>query len=255
MFLGQFGAAMEAVDSMHATIPAELVGYGPFPNFLESYMSLRTHALVRFGRWQALVDEPLPDDPDLYTVTTAMAWYGKGVAHAALKNHDEAASAVVSFEAAVARVQPERMMHVVNCLDILGVARELLTGEVAYHKGNFDNAFDHLRKAVELEDALPYDEPWGWMMPSRHALGALLLEQGHVEEAAAAYEADLGLDDSVIRSNQHPDNVWALIGLHDCYTQLGRERDARAMKPRLDFALARGDAEIQTSCFCSMSNA
>jgi tetratricopeptide (TPR) repeat protein len=255
MFLGQFAPAMDAVESMHATIPGELVAFGPFANFLESYMSLKTHALVRFGRWQELIEEPLPADPDLYTVTTAMAWYGKGVAQAALKHHDEAAAAVDSFEAAVARVEPERMMHVVNCLDTLAIAREVLNGEVKYHKGDYDEAFDHLRKAVELEDALPYDEPWGWMMPSRHALGALLLEQGHVDEAAAAYEADLGLNDSVIRSNQHPDNVWALIGLHDCYTQMGREHDARFIKPRLDFALSRADQEIETSCFCSTKTA
>ncbi len=93
------------------------------------------------------------------------------------------------------------------------------------------------------------------MMPSRHALGALLLEQGHVEEASAAYEADLGLDGTVIRSNQHPDNVWALLGLHRCYTRLGRSREARMIKPRLDFALSRADKEIYASCFCSKHSA
>lgn len=38
-------------------------------------------------------------------------------------------------------------------------------------------AFDNLRRAVDLCDQLNYDEPWGWMQPPRHALGALLLEQ------------------------------------------------------------------------------
>lgn len=251
MFLGRFGAAMDAVESMHRTIPEELVGFDPFPNFLEGYMTMKTHALVRFGRWQELIDEPLPADPELYTVTTAMAWYGKGVAHAALGHEAEAADAVERFDEALAAVSDERMIHVVACRDILAVAGQVLRGEVAYHRGDHDTAFDHLRQAVELEDGLPYDEPWGWMMPSRHALGALLLEQGHVQEAADAYEADLGLNDSVIRSNQHPDNVWALIGLHDCYQQLGRDAEARALRPRRDFALARADREIQTSCFCS----
>lgn len=100
-----------------------------------------------------------------------------------------------------------RMNHVVTCEAILGVAPEMLAGEVNYHKGNYDAAFIHLRNAVELEDALPYDEPWGWMMPSRHALDALLLEQGHVEDAIAAYVADLRMDHTVQRSNLHPHNV------------------------------------------------
>ena len=54
----------------------------------------------------------------------------------------------------------------------------MLDGELEYRKGNYDIAFAHLQKAIELEDALPYDEPWGWIQPVRHALGALALEQG-----------------------------------------------------------------------------
>ena len=38
-----------------------------------------------------------------------------------------------------------------------------------------------------------------WLQPPRIAWGALLLEQGHVADAEAAYRADLGLDDSLVR--------------------------------------------------------
>jgi tetratricopeptide (TPR) repeat protein len=79
-------------------------------------------------------------------------------------------------------------------VDLLAIAEAMLHGELAYRRGHFDAAFAHLRQAVALDDALPYDEPWGWMQPTRHALGALLLEQGHLEEAEAVYRADLGLD-------------------------------------------------------------
>ncbi|MEM7323376.1 MAG: tetratricopeptide repeat protein [Actinomycetota bacterium] len=255
MFLGRFDVAVNTVAAMHETIPEALlrIESPPMADFLEGYMAMGIHALVRFGAWQDLVDRPLPEEPDLYTVTTAMTWYGKGVANAALGHHEAAAEARQRFEEAVTAVTEDRYIHVVRCLDILDVAREMLAGEVLYHRGDHDDAFAHLRKAVELEDALPYDEPWAWMMPSRHALGALLLAQGHVEEATEAYEADLGLNDEVIRSNQHPDNVWALVGLHECYTRLGRDREAQMIKPRLDFALARADDTIRSSCFCSVS--
>ncbi len=53
-------------------------------------------------------------------------------------------------------------------------------GEIAYRKADYAAAFAHLRRAVELDDGLPFDEPWGWMQPTRHALGALLLEQVRV---------------------------------------------------------------------------
>ena len=52
-----------------------------------------------------------------------------------------------------------------------------LSGEIEYRRGALDAAFVHLRASVKLDDDLPYDEPWGWMQPTRHALGALLLEQ------------------------------------------------------------------------------
>jgi len=256
MFLGRYEEAMAAVRTMKETIPDALVRLEspPMANWLEGYMSMETHALVRFGKWQALIDAPLPDDPELYCMTAALNYYGKGIAHAALKQHDEAAKAQARFEKMAATVPDERHIHVVKCQEILGVAREMLAGEIAYHRGDDDVAFAHLRKAVENEDNLPYDEPWGWMMPSRHALGALLLEQGQVEEAAAAYEADLGLDDTVIRSNRHPNNVWALLGLHDCYTRMGKLKEARMIKPQLDFALSRSD-KIHASCFCSTNKA
>ncbi len=129
----------------------------------------------------------------------------------------------------------------------------MLEGELAYRKGDYDVAFDHLRKSVELDDTLPYEEPWGWMQPTRDALGALLLEQGRVAEAEAVYRADLGLDGKLARPLQNPDNVWSLHGLHECLVELGNHGEARLIKQRLDIANARADAPITASCFCSAS--
>ena len=256
MFLGRYSEAMDAVNGLTDTLPEDLLRMEspPMADFVEGYLSMKTHALVRFGKWQELIDAPLPQDQDLYTVTTALNHYGKGIAHAALKNHSAALLSQSDFHAATEKISDERYIHVVSCKDILAVAAEMLAGEISYHHGDYDKAFEHLRKAVRCEDNLPYDEPWGWMMPSRHALGALLLEQGHIDEAASTYEADLGLNDKVIRSNQHPDNVWALAGLYECYQKQGKQREARMLKPRRDFALARADANIRVSCFCSMKN-
>ena len=88
------------------------------------------------------------------------------------------------------------------------------------------------------------------MQPVRHALGALLLEQGRVEEAEAVYRADLGLDDTLSRPCQHPDNVWSLHGYHECLRRLGKGTEAAMVRPRLDLALARATVPIASSCFC-----
>ena len=143
-----------------------------------------------------------------------------------------------------------RLVHNNTVVDLLDIAAEMLSGELEYRRGNFDVAFAHLRRAVELDDALPYDEPWGWMQPTRHALGALLLEQGQLAEAEAVYRADLGYDGKLARACQHPDNVWSLHGLHECLTRRGDTAEAPLIKARLDLAQARTEVPVRASCLC-----
>ena len=126
----------------------------------------------------------------------------------------------------------------------------MLAGELEYRRGNYEAAYAHLRRSIELDDGLAYDEPWGWMQPARHAYGALLLEQGRVEEAEAVYRADLGLDGSLARAYQHPQNVWSLHGYHECLMRLGKHHLCGLIKQQLDMAVARADIPINASCFC-----
>ena len=142
-------------------------------------------------------------------------------------------------------------MHNNKVVDLLEVAAEMIRGEVEYRKENYDTAYAHLRKAVHLEDTLPYDEPWGWMQPVRHALGALLFEQGHVAEAEAVYREDLGLGGQLSRATVHPDNVWALKGLHDCLEARGEDVEILHIRQKLD--LARADRAVGASCFCAQA--
>ena len=88
------------------------------------------------------------------------------------------------------------------------------------------------------------------MQPPRHALGALLLEQGRVAEAEDVYRSDLGLDGKISRPCQHLENVWSLHGLHECLTRRRETVEAGLIKQRLDLALARADVLVRSSCFC-----
>ena len=254
MFLGQPGPALEAADEMIATLSEELlrVQSPPMADWLEGFVPMKMHALIRFGRWREIIATPLPSDPGLFCVTTAMIHYAKAVAHAASGGVASADAEAKLFESARQRVPDSRYVFNNTCIDILAVAAEMMRGEIAYRKGNFSQAFAHLRKSVELDDNLPYDEPWGWMQPARHALGALLLEQGHVEQAAAVYRADLGFDGTLSRPCQHPDNVWSLHGYHECLVRLGRVEEAGIIKTRLDIAMARAGVPVMASCFCRL---
>jgi tetratricopeptide (TPR) repeat protein len=254
MFAGRRETALAAGDALTASLPEELlrVEVPPMADWLESFVPMRLHVLVRFGLWDDIVAEPLPPDPELYSVTTALTHYAKGVAHAALSQVAQAERERELFTAAVGRVPDTRYLFNNTALDILAIAGAMLDGEIAYRKADYDAAWTHLRRAIELDDTLPYDEPWGWMQPTRHAYGALLLEQGEIERALEIYAADLGIDDTLPRACRHPNNVWSLHGYHECLTALGRSEEARVIKPELDRALALADIEIQSSCFCRL---
>ncbi|KAJ5091379.1 hypothetical protein NUU61_006249 [Penicillium alfredii] len=252
MLGGQSKIALDTATSLVEFISEPLlrVESPPLADWLEGFIAMRVHALVRFGRWEEILDLELPTDSHLYCVTTAMALYVKGIAWAATGHVTEAKKQRELFRQAFERVPSSRTIFNNHCRDILGIAEAMLEGEIAYRCGDYDTAFTHLRTAVALDDSLPYDEPWGWMQPTRHALGALLLEQGRVEEAMEVYAADLGIDESLPRALRHPNNVWALHGYHECLTKLGRTAEVRILTPQLRFALAIADVPIQSSCFC-----
>jgi len=253
MFLGQYQSAKAAAEEICQNLTPDVIDLKDKPylaSTMEGYFAMRVHVLVRFGRWQDIVDEQMVDNPELYCVTTAMQHYAKGVAHAALKQFEQADKQTRLFYESLKRISPERKFFNNPALQTLGVAEKMLLGELDYHKGNFSIAFEHLRDAVKRCDGLHYSEPWPWMHPPRHALGALLLEQGEYQEAEAVYRSDLGLDDSVIRCAQHRNNIWALHGLVECLQHRNERQEIVGMQRLLDAARLQADTEITSSCCC-----
>ena len=187
-------------------------------------------------------------------MTTATWRYARAVAFAALEKVKEAEAEKLAFYQAFKNVPSTRFLFNNSCSDILRIAEQMMLGEIEYRKQNFDAAFDHLRRAIDLDDNLKYDEPWAWMQPVRHALGALLLEQGRVEDALDAYRADLGMDETLVHTSRHPNNIWSLQGVVECLERLGRGEEAEQMKPALERARANADDNIRVSCFCRLTH-
>ena len=254
MFQGQSQVALRAADELAGQLTPELLSVPspPMADWLEAFVPLRIHVLIRFGRWDDLIAEPLPADVMLYCTTAATIHYGRGVAYAATARLTQARAEREAFTEAYARIPESRYLFNNTSRDILAVAGAMLDGEITYREKKFDEAFAHLRRAIQLSDALPYDEPWGWMQPPRHAYGALLLEQGHVELAAEVYAADLGVDGTLGRPCQHPGNVWSLHGYHECLQRLGRTDEAESIGQQLELAQAHADVPILASCACRL---
>jgi tetratricopeptide (TPR) repeat protein len=122
----------------------------------------------------------------------------------------------------------------------LAPAPEMLAGEIAAARGDFDRAIAHLERSVRLENGLVYTEPSEFHFPPRHALGAVLLEAGRPSEAETVYWEDL-------RRNQ--DNGWALFGLLQALGAQGKAENAALVEARLAKAWARADVKLTASRF------
>lgn len=131
----------------------------------------------------------------------------------------------------------------------------MMLGEPQYHKGNVDTAFAHLRKSVTIDDQVRYDKPSGWMQPTRHALGALLLVRKQFEEAQGICRADLGLNETLSPACPHGSNVWSQHGLHECLRRGGETVEIQHFKAKLDRATAQVEVAFKTSRSCRKSAA
>ncbi len=234
MFRGRYEEALEACRALMRDLPESFLSD---PGVAE-WLVMDVHVHLRFGQWIKALEVPCPREDQPYAV--AMWHYGRGVAYANLRRIGEARAEAVAFEKAAAQVPADQMVFIVPAQEVLQVARELLLGETAFKAGEYDAAFEHLRAAVAAEDNLKYSEPNPWMMPTRHALGALLLSSGKVAEAEACYRQDL---------KRYPDNGWSLHGLAEC---LERRNSPEAAAVRKQFEKAWADATVQIkgSCFC-----
>ena len=237
MFDGQRGAALEAARELVSELtPAALT---EMPLSLDAYVATPYHVQVRFGLWDEILREPDPG-PEL-PVTRATRHYARGVALSALGLVRDARAEREALENARAAIPAGASVGNNSAAGVLEIARAMLEGEIEYRQGRFDHAFELLREAVRLDDALHYDEPWSWMQPVRHALGALLLDQGRLEEAESVYREDL---------RRHPANGWSLHGLAESLERQGRDPEAATVRAELHEAWQRADIELFASCFC-----
>lgn len=237
MWEGRRDLALEYSRRLVEEIPPGLLGM--IPDLLDVFTATPYHVMVRFGMWEELLLEPEPQG-ELHAAR-AVWRYARGVALASLGRVEEAEAEREAFLAARSAVPESRMLFNNPVSEILAVADKVLEGEIAYRRGEHDRAFGLLRQAVDLDEQLNYDEPWGWMEPARHALGALLTEQGHYAEALEVYGQNLA---------RYPNNGWALHGLAECLEGLGRSTDAAQARERFELAWDRADIEIPGSCFC-----
>jgi tetratricopeptide (TPR) repeat protein len=215
---GMEAKGMEVAQELNSFVNEKMFREHPtLVAYLEAYSALEIHVMVRFGRWKELLEAEQPADKNLMLYRAASIKYGRALAYAMTGDLANAIKEADRFDT-LRRNHPDvtyRILHNNSVADLLTVDAVMLRGEIAYRQGKHEEGLNLLRKAVDMQESLNYDEPWGKMQPIRHALGGLLVEQGQFEEAEAVFRKDLKF---------HPRNPWALVGLIRCLKGLERQR-------------------------------
>ena len=129
-----------------------------------------------------------------------------------------------------------------SCKAILGVVTPMVEGEILVAEGKIDEAAAQLREAIAAEDSLKYDEPPGWLIPVRHSLGAVLMDNGRLAEAEQVYRDDLA---------RLPDNGWSLYGLAESLRMQNKDaKESEAIRAKFKQVWAGADTQITSSCLC-----
>lgn len=237
MMSGEYEQAMRAARDLEAEMPEDVVR--EWAGLIEGIMPTTFHVMIRFGRWEEILAEP--DYPEWRLVSRAVRRYARSIANSALGRTEEARVELEAFEAAMAEVPEDWWVFNNRVSAVLPIARAMINGELLFREGRRDEAFAILREGVAFEDALVYDEPPGWMLPVRHALGALLMADGRYAEAEQVYLEDL-------RRNR--DNGWSLTGLQLALQAQERTAEAEQLSPRLAQAFSTADTRPSSSCYC-----
>ncbi len=224
---GMSAKAFEAAEIVAPKVPKEIAMAVPF---IQNAVVFPHLTGVTFGRWDRVLELPMPD-PDLH-VATSLVWYARGVAHAAKGDLESAKSDLDRLTAVVQRADPE------GANAVMDIARHALMGEIALRSGKAAEATLHFGVAAEREDGMTYEEPPLWYYPIRHSLGVALLAEGKGAQAERAYREDLA---------RFPQSGWALYGLAKSLEAQGK--DATAAWAAFREAWKDADVELTASRF------
>jgi tetratricopeptide (TPR) repeat protein len=196
-------------------------------------------ALARFGRWEEILAEPAP--PAEFPYATGASRYARGLAFIATGRRPEAEAELAALRQLAATVPPERSLaYFFKTKTILGLAENVLAGELAARTGQRDVAVRHLLAAVAEQDGHWFTEPPVWYFPVRQSLGAALLAGGRPAEAEAVYRDDL---------KRNPDNGWSLFGLAASLRAQGKTGAAAEVDARFQTVWASADVTLSSSRF------
>jgi tetratricopeptide (TPR) repeat protein len=219
--------AMKVARDVAATITVEEAGKD---RSKELYLSTPIFSMIRFGRWEELLKEPVP--PKGLRLMDGMWRLGRGLALVATGRLPGAEGEQVVLAGLTKQIRRDRTTEEQTQRALLKIAERILSGEIAARRQRYEYAIRLFEEAIKMEEALSYSEPPLWPISVRHHLGAVLLLADRPSEAEAVYHADL---------LRHPDNGWALTGLIQSLRAQQKDDQAAEAEDRFKKAWAHAD--------------
>jgi tetratricopeptide (TPR) repeat protein len=232
---GQGKLALDYARKTADAIPHDALGQLPI---LQGFLVVPYWAMVRFGKWQDILADK---GPHFETAFTRGAWrYARAMALIATDRLDEAATELTELKKLLddPSLKEQTTFSTNNGLAILRIAPEVIAGELAAKRKDWDTAIMHLERAVRFEDGLIYQEPPDWHLPVRQNLAAVLLAAGRADEAETVYWEDL---------RRNPETGWSLFGLMQALEAQGKKEEAAAVSDRFKRAWKNADVTLTAS--------
>ena len=236
MMTGQSQLALKTIRAMVDDIPGPFFKENPWADGL---MAAPIEVQMRFGKWDEIL--AVPQFPEYVPISRSMQHYARAVSYVAKGDVASALKEQTLFLAQREKVAKEATFGNNLGHDLLNVAQALMKGEILYRSGRIEEGLASLRESVTLEDKLRYDEPPDWIQPTRHALGAALLQSGRFADAENVFRDDLA---------KLPNNGWSLYGLSRALRLQKKEAEAAKVEKGFEAAWSKADLKINSSCLC-----
>jgi tetratricopeptide (TPR) repeat protein len=239
MMQGESKRALTAVRDMLADVPKDWVALPENAAVADGFVAAPLEVMKRFGQWDEILKEPAP--PEIFPIARAMRHHIRAIAYAAKGDTAKAREEQNAFREAAQKPAKDATFANNKAADLFAVGDYMLEGEILVREGEMEAGIKALRAAVAKEDKLRYSEPPAWVVPVRHALGAVLLKDGQATEAEAVYREDL---------RRWPNNGWSLFGLAASLETRGKKAEAAAVRANFDEIWKHADVNIPSSCLC-----
>ncbi|MBA3948483.1 MAG: hypothetical protein H0X44_00885 [Acidobacteria bacterium] len=231
---GQGAVAMRAAAKLAAFVSDKTDMLAALP-FLQLFAVTPYWTMVTFERWDDMLAS---GEPTVRTPFVDAAWhYARARAFVGKGRADQAAEALSQLRASIAAdtFNAQSGFTTNTGAAILRIGAEIVEGEIAAARKDYDRAMLHLDRAIRYEDALVYQEPADWPHSARLIAGRVLLEAGRPDEAEVLFWEDL---------RRVPETGWALSGLKRALEAQGKKDDAALVHARLDKAWRFADVAL-----------